>query len=351
MSLPHFHIRIDPDRLRRLQSNVWSDRYIPASLVGPQGRKTIRIRYRGNHTRDYPKKSYDLVMSGRTYHLNAEYDDPSLIRNALSFRFFEMIGVAAPKTLHCVLYVNGVNQGVYLLIEAVKRSFFARRGIPIRSLVYAVNDRADFSLIDPDSLKRKRSLFDGYRLIIGTDRDRRRLKSFIRNVNTLKGERFKRFIGRRLDFDQYLHWLAGAVLTGNYDGFDQNYALYEHGASRRYRIVPWDYEGTWGRNCFGKRVESDLVRIRGYNALTKNLLSHAEYRKKYKKLLARLLDTAFTKERIMPIAHRLYNQIREDVYRDVNRKWPISLFESEPRLIEHYLEERRRIIKSELNRL
>lgn len=350
MSLARFLITIGTGERTELEKDVWSDRFV-RGILDAQGKTfPIYIRYRGGHTRNYPKKSYEIRMLGKTYHLNAEFDDPSMIRNALSFRFFETIGVPSPYTRHCVLVINGSYEGVYLLIEAVKRSFFRRRGIAVKSLTYAVNDRANFSLIDPDTEKRKRSLFSGYNLIIGSSNDRRKLVSFLKSIHLLHGNRLQTYLRRKLDVDNYLRWLAGAVLTGNYDGFEQNYAIYEHRPSGRYRMVPWDYEGTWGRDCYGGRVRSDLVQVEGYNSLTEKLLQNPKVRLQYKNMLLQYLQTAFTEKQIMPVVRRLSNRLVPDIYQDHTRKWPPQVFDGEPEIIRKYIEERRQIVMQELKK-
>ena len=197
-----------------------------------------------------------------------------MIRNALSFYFFNRIDVNAPRTRPILLEWNGESHGVYIEIEAVNRRFFAKRSLRCRSLLYAVNDSAGFGLNENETGRRKLSLDEGYELIIGGERARKKLISFVKNINSLRGPKLADYLNRSLDTQQYLRWLAGAVLTGNYDGFEQNYALYEDYQTGKYRILPWDYEGTWGRNCFGKPVSSDLVNIRGYNTLTEKLLFH-----------------------------------------------------------------------------
>ncbi|WP_068773611.1 CotH kinase family protein [Paenibacillus sp. FJAT-26967] len=351
MSLPKFHITMGTEEKQQLSRNIWSRQFVKASLSDGRSTTPIQIRYRGGHTREYAKKSYEIRLKGKTYHLNAEYDDPSLIRNALSFRYFQMIGVPSPHTRHIVIWINGRSEGIYLLIEAVKRSFFRRRGIIARSLMYASNDSAGFSLIDPETGKPKRSLFEGYNLIKGSVEDRTRLKLFIRSLNTFKGERLQRLLTKRIDVNNYLRWLAGAVMTGNYDGFEHNYAIYEHKATRRYRMIPWDYEGSWGRNCYGKLVGSDLVRITGYNTLTRKLLSYPAIRKQYQTVLSNLLETSFTSDAIMPIVHRLHSRLIPDIYEDRSRKWPASVFESEPGVIKKYIEDRRKDLKEGLRSL
>ncbi|CAG7631517.1 Inner spore coat protein H [Paenibacillus solanacearum] len=351
--IPVYHLWIPEEQWRRLERNVWSERFVPAAMTKHGRTVPIQIRYRGGHTREYPKRSYEIAISGKTYHYNAEYDDPSLIRNALSFRFFQRIGVDAPDTRHCLLYLNGRSLGVYLEIESVDRRFFRKRGIGATALFYAANDNANFGLRSGGTKRRKASLFSGYQQMVGGEPDRHALTGFVRRINTGpdRSASLRRFLQSRLDIDRYLHWLAGAVLTGNYDGFDQNYALYVHEPTRKYRIIPWDYEGTWGRNCYGKPCGSNLVDVTGYNRLTRRLLQYPSFRKRYKNILARLLKKHFTVQTIVPAAEALHRSIRPYVYRDPSRKWSFSVFDGEPQFIRRYVEERREHISEAIRTL
>jgi spore coat protein H len=348
MALAEYIIVIEADEKERMKKHMWNGTFVSARLLREGRQVPIRIRYRGGHTRNYPKKSYEIRVEGKTYHFNAEYDDPSMIRNALSFRFFQSIGVSSPSTRHCTLRINGQNEGVYLLIEAVNRAFFRRRRIAAATLAYAINDSANFSLISPESGKRKKTLFEGYKLVLGSRSGRSRLIGLIRNLHGLKGERLDAYLSRKLDTGNYLRWLAGAVLTNNYDGFDQNYAIYEHKPSGKYRMIPWDYEGTWGRNCYGKPCASDLVRAAGYNKLTETLLSDSAVRRRYRALLEDLLETRFTEQQIMPMVRRLHGRIADSIYRDHTRNWPVRVFDGEPELIRRFIQEKREIVKKQI---
>ncbi|MFC4810779.1 CotH kinase family protein [Paenibacillus sp. GCM10023250] len=349
--LPTRKITIDEADLRRLQADVWSNEFAPVKLEMDGVTMDAQLRFRGGHTRSYPKKSYEIHYGASgILHWNAEFDDPSMIRNALSFHFFNMMGLPAPRTQHMWLEWNGYPHGVYLEIESVDRTFFRKRKLGSRALVYAVNDKANFSLLDPDSDAVKASLLDGYRVMHGNvARTEKRLARFVRGINRLPRRSLKTFLAKRLDVTVYLKWLAGAVLTGNYDGFDQNYALYEHASTGKYRIIPWDYEGTWGRNCYGRLCGSDLVDVKGYNALTRKVLSYKACRIAYRKLLRKLLETKFTQSAIEPVIERMYEQLTPAIRDDFTRKWPFRSFEEEPELFRSYIEERRAIIYEALN--
>ncbi|MFC5648132.1 CotH kinase family protein [Paenibacillus solisilvae] len=349
--LPSRKITIQTEDLKELQANVWSNQFAPIKLEIDGTPYEAQLRFRGGHTRNYPKKSYEIRYgSNQTLHWNAEFDDPSMIRNALSFQFFNMINVPSPKTRHIWLEWNGQPHGVYLELEAVDRTFFSKRGISSKSLIYAVNDRADFRLIDSDTGMDKSSLFDGYRVMRGDDDTKTRMIQFVRRINRSTGKNHLSYLANRLDVGLYLKWLAGAVLTGNYDGFDQNYALYEHTSSGKYRIIPWDYEGTWGRNCYGRLCGSDLVDVKGYNMLTQKVLAYKTYRQAYRKILTNLLSTQFRWKVIEPVISELYKKITPAIQDDFTRKWPFYSFEEEPDVFKTYVQERRAIIKDELKK-
>jgi spore coat protein H len=352
MALPVIMLKISESASDELDRNLWNNRFVTASIRTEGKSAPIKLRYRGGHTRGYPKRSYEVVLAGRTYHYNAEYDDPSLIRNALSFAFFTMLGVSAPRTKHVHLYRNGESLGIYLEIEGVEKSYFGRRGTQAAALFYAVNNRADFSLYEPDSGDLKPSLLVGYEHRFGGSAEKERLVRFIRGLNQREGKASAAFIGARLDVDNYLRWLAGAVLTGNYDGFEQNYAIYRDRSGGKFRIIPWDYEGTWGRNCYGVPVASDLVEVTGYNRLTEALLNDASFRRRYKEILRWALAEPFTEDRLLPKARKMLARLTLTRKSDEERwsRWDYEEFTGEMKVIRNYIRERRAIIAREIRR-
>jgi spore coat protein H len=350
MALPVRALQISESSLESLEKNLWNDNYVPAKMIANGRTVAVLIRYRGGHTRTYPKRSYEVVCKGQAFHYNAEFDDPSVLRNALSFAFFPKIGVPSPRTKHVQLMINDVSLGVYLEIEGVEPIFFRRRNIGASSLFYAINNRADFGVNYPDSSRMKSSLLTGYEYRFGHSSEKARLKSFIKGFNSLKDSKAKTYIKSRLDVDNYLRWLAGAVLTGNYDGFEQNYAIYRSRKTGKFRIIPWDYEGTWGRNCYGKLVDSDYVSVDGYNLLTRKILGIKSFRKQYKSILLSAINGPFTEKRLMSVVNQKFAQISPYLEQDGSRRWSYDVFAGEPAVIRNYIRERRAIVREEANK-
>lgn len=344
------YIYIDHSEERQLKKEGTRDVFAHATLAVDKMKQKIRIRYRGGHTRFYPKKSYEIRIGRRTIHYNAELDDPSMIRNSLSFSFFEKLGVVSPRTRHVNLVINGVSQGLYLEIEGVDHSFFSKRRVRASALLYAANNNANFRLQD-EHKKSKRSLASGYEFVIGDGNESARFTRFIRNIHRLKQEALLAYLKKHLDIPQYLRWLAGAVCTGNYDGFDQNYALYRTAGKAKYHISPWDYEGTWGRNCYGEINSSQLVRITGYNGLTEKLLSFPSIRRAYKRLLQNTLDKQFTLQALQPVITSIHNDLFPHLINDPTRKHSAYEVAADLDVFIRYIRERRAYITEELSKL
>ncbi len=351
MSLPVRTLVLTESAVRELERNLWTDRYTAASMKVNGKTERVKVRYRGGHTREYPKRSYDVIRGGETYHYNAEFDDPSMIRNALSFAFFPMLGVSAPRCRHVLLHLNGNPQGVYLEIENVGKRFFRRRGIGAASLFYAINNHANFDVLHPGEGYPKSSLLAGYEHRFGGVREKRRFTAFIRGIGEMSGHRLTAYLQKRLDLDNYFRWLAGAVLTGNYDGFEQNYAIYRHSRTGKYRMIPWDYEGTWGRNCYGEIQDDYQVSVMGYNQLTGKLMEHRPFRANYGNILRQALKGPFTEKKMMPIALKMFSDLASHIREDPMRRWSFRDFLGEAELIRRYIRVRRSIVARELDQL
>ena len=100
-----------------------------------EGQTAIRIR--GNTSATFPKKSYALetrdslgqnlnvslidLPEENDWILYGPYSDKSLMRNVLIFELSRRLGMYAPRTKYCELVLNAEYQGIYVLMEKIKR--------------------------------------------------------------------------------------------------------------------------------------------------------------------------------------------------------------------------------------
>lgn len=130
------------------EMSATGEKTIDVSLTlkdGGQGHNTLeetaqvdtgaKIRYRGNSSRLFDKKSYAVrligengeknpqTMAGMGAHdewvLNGPFLDRTMIRNYLCLNVAGEIMEYAPNVRYCELFVNGEYQGVYLLMESI----------------------------------------------------------------------------------------------------------------------------------------------------------------------------------------------------------------------------------------
>lgn len=97
----------------------------------------IGIEIRGSSSQMFPKKQYgielrDALGNGisapllgmppeEDWVLFAPYNDKSLMRDVLAYKLARDLGTYAPRTRYCEVVINNQYQGVYVLIEKVKR--------------------------------------------------------------------------------------------------------------------------------------------------------------------------------------------------------------------------------------
>ncbi|AZV45603.1 CotH kinase family protein [Peribacillus asahii] len=356
-NIPTMSIFLEPKHLEVLESDIWNEELLPSKLLVNNIPYEIGITYRGDHIRNFPQKSfrvdfgtYNERFTGREIHLNAEYSDPSFIRNKLSFDFFQDIGSVSPDCKHVFVELNGKPMGIYLQIESVDEWFLQKRQLPYGSIFYATEYHANFSLLTPEE-NPKPSLLSGYVRKLGKVEDDLDLEMLIYKINTISRNDFGKEITKYLDVEKYLLWLCGIVCTQNFDGFIHNYALYRNGGSGLFQIIPWDYDATWGRDWDGEIMECDDVPIEGYNTLTARLLDVKVFRDQYRLLLEEILETSFTPEALEPKITTLHRQIHPYITLDSYKKKSIDIFVNEPELILEFIAKRNKYLREHLKDL
>ena len=129
---------LDPSAWRALRDNFLSNQYYAANLtVDGVAVQQVGIRSRGEGSRseDKPglKVEFDKYVPAQEYYgykslvLDNMTQDPSFLRERLSFLVFEAMGIAAPRNAFARLTVNGEYWGLYALVEPVSKPFLEAR--------------------------------------------------------------------------------------------------------------------------------------------------------------------------------------------------------------------------------
>ncbi|MCM2532633.1 CotH kinase family protein [Neobacillus pocheonensis] len=352
-----YELFINPKWLKKLEKDIWVDDHVPAVLKIDENHYAIELSYRGNVIRKKKKKSYHIIFQkpftvngAHEIHLNAEFNDISLCRNKLSLDFFDQIGIISPHSKHILLFINRFCKGIYLELESFDQYLLQKRNLPKGPIIYATNYFANFSLLTPEN-DLKSSLDEGYTIKNGDKNDLASLENLIVMINSFNNDEFEKEILNVLDVEQYFTWLSGVVCTQNFDGFIHNYALYQNSETNLYEITPWDYDGTWGRDLYGRKLEHDYIPITGYNTLTGRLLHFSKFKKLYKSTLSEILEQNFTIETQEPIIEELFQTLLPYISLDpfINLD-PVGLKKEQSYMVE-FINKRNSYLKQNLDTL
>ncbi|WP_309641329.1 CotH kinase family protein [Flavobacterium sp.] len=97
----------------------------------------ISIEFRGAYSQSLPQKPYKIetqdsenaelnvsllgMPEEHDWNLIANYNDKVFMRNKLAYDLFTDMGHYAARSQYCEVVVNGIYQGIYLLMESIKR--------------------------------------------------------------------------------------------------------------------------------------------------------------------------------------------------------------------------------------
>ncbi|MBO5262175.1 MAG: CotH kinase family protein [Clostridia bacterium] len=137
-NLPSIHIETTLGR-DTITANNSKDTMTKITIINKDGSyeyadssKNSEIKVRGNATKAYAKKPFQIKLNqktdlygmgeSRTWILLANYDDQSLIRNNIMYKIGELLGMHTCEFRNVDIYLDGQYYGVYLLCEKVSIS-------------------------------------------------------------------------------------------------------------------------------------------------------------------------------------------------------------------------------------
>lgn len=171
--------------------------------------------------------------------LNNNYSDSTLMREYISYKLMEQMGLPTPAHSYMYVTVNGEERGLFLGVEAVDETFLANN--------YGSNDGF---LFKPDGtgsdLKYISDDIEDYTGIgLKTNEgniDQSKLVEMLDAINN--GGDIEKYI----DVDEMLRYFAVNTALVNLDSYQgnmkHNYYLYEQNGV--FSIIPWDYNMSFG---------------------------------------------------------------------------------------------------------
>lgn len=307
---------------------------LPAGTPTTQPLKAT-VKLRGSTSLTYPKKSFAVALDapaslvGLREHqhwiLNAAYIDRSLMRHKLSYDLFRSLSTPqqpryAVASRFVELNLNDRYNGLYLLMERLDDTLvhlqpFAASDKDHAVLYKAVNHDASFHVANHNGFEQIHP--DPTALAYWQPLD-----DFLRFIVTSKPEPFRSAIASRLDLDNAIDFHLLVLVTANADGITKNYYLARSrprpDAPARFFFVPWDYDGTFGRNWDARPLPHQIWLS---NALFDRLLQDPAYRQRFVARWRELRDHQFSVATLHAMIDANARQIAAAIQRN-QKRWP-----------------------------
>src|SRR5262245_22337582 len=299
--LHEVRISIDPADWRSLQENFRTNQYYAADItLDSTVVRQAGIRSRGSGSRSATKPAlkfdFNKYVSTQEYgvyktmHLKNLIQDPSFLRERLSFAVFEAMGIPAPQTSFARMFINGQYWGLYQVTEPISKPFLkARLGEESGNLFdYQYSYPYDFSFLGDDPREYVPVPFEPQ---TNEDHlDATGLVDFIRAINGASDATFTADIGAWIDRERFLTYLAVENAIAERDGLvgdlgANNFYLYQYGGQRRFIFLPWDKDST-----FTSPSQNVWLRI-DTNVLVRRLLADPAMQQLYVAALRRAVTS------------------------------------------------------------
>jgi hypothetical protein len=346
---------------------IWNGLGKRNTLTDPQNNYNgkIGIEIRGSSSQNFPKKSYgfetktsalvdvDVSLLGmpeeNDWVLYAPYTDKTMIRDVLTYTLDASLGHWSPRCRYVELFLNGNYQGVYVLMEKIKRN---KNRVDIAKLLTTDNSGADLTggyIIKIDKLTGGggEGWYSDYYNAVGrtyyqydypkakeiTSTQKTYIQSCVRNMErSLYQEKFTG-TGSYHDFlndSSFIDFMIINELAKNVDGYRLSSYLYK-GKNDRLNCGPiWDFNLTYGNADYysgwlttGFQYQAYLGNDNSQNPFWwSKLMCDPNYVKQLKRRWVLLRRKELSYQRISFVIDSLTSVIAEAKDRNYQR-WPI----------------------------
>ena len=297
--LHRIDLRLDGGDWETLKRNFQLDDYYRADLIwNGITIRNIAIRSRGLGSRKESKPGLRLDIDRRadgqmflgltSFVLDNLAQDPSGIRERVAMRFYERMGLPAPREAHARLFVNNEYAGLYAIVESIDERFLTRVFREPDGTIennghlfeYEYESVWNFDYLGAD-LAAYEPLFDP---VTHEDAERTSLygpiEAMIRAINETSDAAFMPTVGQYLDLKLFMKHVAVQAFIAEWDGVlgyagVNNFYLYRFANTTRSQFIAWDDD-----NAF-KAVDFTLRQSHGENVLMRRAMQVPELRAAY----------------------------------------------------------------------
>ena len=311
----------------------WEEK-LPVSIEVGEYTFSGAAKFRGGSSSKYHKHSFSLKLDSssvllglpkrKKYVLNAAYIDKTLVRHKLAYDLFRSMSSRnkAPKSVFAHLNLNGSYEGAYLVMEKVDAEMVGIEGGDGGVLLKDGGIfRKGTEFIPQDSSNYFHQKFPKIDSLDFSE-DIRKFQNWIYDSDD---KEFLERVDEFIDLGNVIDWHLLLLLTNNEDGVLKNFYWFRASSNQPWRVVPWDYDHSLGRDGDGELNELQRRVDPLRNKLLKRLYLHDSLN--YPEHLARrfhsLADGAFHVDSLSDRVRQLEKQVEPYMMENIKR-WPHS---------------------------
>jgi hypothetical protein len=169
--------------------------------------------------------------------LNNMVQDPSYLRETISYRLYRNLGIPSPRTGYANVSLNGIDYGLHLNVETMNKQMLKRWGHTSDQL---------FKGAVPWFPDLWRGSEDMFAIESGNKDDTSQLTNFMA-INELSGKAWWDAISLRMDMELLTVSWASELYSGHWDGYVLNLNNYfvNFDKNGKVMILPWGVDQTW----------------------------------------------------------------------------------------------------------
>ncbi|MEA1878425.1 MAG: CotH kinase family protein [Bacteroidota bacterium] len=326
--LPIYSINIDVDDLESLYEDPFEDIYYPATFIYDTLIYSCEVRFRGASSRDLPKKSWKVKFpSDNNYfgveklNLNAEYRDPTLMRNYLGMKLYNHIGQPASKVDFVNVKINGELMGLFVSIEQVDENFLNRYDMPPGALYKGVQHGANMSPILSDD-----NLHFNWEPKITNQSSDHYLKELFNKFFFLNQNEFLSQIEQLIDIDSFIDHFASTFSISSLDNFTKNLYLHRNPETGLFNVFPWDNDAAFGNTWEGvyRPWLADALTFGMLNnqIIFRRLMENDKWRTQFEERVVEIAGEGFTylRNHVDSVFAAIFNDYKQDPQKGVSQE-------------------------------
>jgi len=308
----------------------------------------IGIEFRGRSSLGYQKKSFGLEIftdkstnstlsqayfgmeSNEKWILDAMFVDRSKLRNRTSFDLWNSINDTKDHigiSSHFVeVYINHESQGLYAFSERYTETFL---DLNSQSVLYKGTDNSEITKFielpkyAPNSahwIHWEQEYPDPSKEIVWDD-----FEALSELIVEGSDSEFKNTIGQVINLDNVIDYFLFMNLCCGIDNVGKNWFFFKRDNSAKFILVPWDMDGTWGRNPFAEELSYSTL-ISNNLFIRLNELNPNNYNSRLKSRWLELRSLDYSETNLTNLFSANFNELKSYHIIDIeNTIWETDL--------------------------